>query len=291
MLFRSYDAYGLVRRYGYVDHALSESYGVQIRNVGTMVSPSMDVGEVVEVLETPVSAFWVDKSGTKTVYFGHYLFEDRLFENNKTAELVLRLNEGQIQTQVGYYLAESPDDPLRVDELPVATKHQYSSLVQYGTDRAAYRRVYLLPGKTKAQTDILLGMAGEVVRQELEDGTVQYIYLCGKDGDGYRYSYTVTMDEENIVVAASMRNHHLAVAKDTLREPESYFILRGSTLFEVSEEMQILPTFAGITAEGDIFLGYGLESPASEEAELPYEYPLVVHLDAGGKVSQVNTNS
>jgi hypothetical protein len=62
-------------------------------------------------------------------------------------------------------------------------------------------------------------------------------------------------------------------------------------LFEVSEELQVLPTFAGITAEGDILLGYGLESPASEEAELPYEYPLVVHLDAGGRVSQVNTNS
>lgn len=286
-----YDAYGLVRRYGYVDHALSESYGVQIRNIGTMVSPSMDVGEVVEVLETPVSAFWVDKSGTKTIYFGHYLFENRLFENNKTAELVLRLNESQIQTQVGYYLAESPDDPLRVEELPAATKHQYSSLVQYGTDRAAYRRVYLLPGKTKEQTDILLGMAGDVVRQEMEDGTVQYTYLCGKDDSGYRYSYTVTLNEENVTVAASMRNHHLAVAKDTLREPESYFILTGSTLFEVSEVLQVLPTYAGITGEGEIVLGYGLESSASEETELPFNYPLEVHFGANGRVSHVNTNS
>ncbi len=101
----------------------------------------------------------------------------------------------------------------------------------------------------------------------------------------------MTLNEENVAVAASMRNHHLAVAKDTLREPESYFILTGSTLFEVSEELQVLPTYAGITADGEIVLGYGLESPASEETELPYDYPLVVCLGANGRVSHVNTNS
>ena len=288
-----YDAYGLVRRFGYIDHSVAEGYGVKIRNVGMLISPSMDVGEAAEELGAPVSAFWVDKSGTKYLYYGHYLFENNLFESNKTAELVVRLNEEAIQTQVGYYLAESPEDPLRMRELQPATKHQYSSLVQYDTDRAVYRRVYLLPGKTKHQVDILLGMADEVAETELENGNKQYTYLCGKGSDGYRYSYTVEFSGKN-AVSASMRNHHLGVVKDTLKDLNSYFLPKANTLYEVSEELLILPTYAGITGEGEIILGYGLESPATPDAdpELPYDYPLIIILGTDHRVSQVirNTN-
>ena len=43
---------------------------------------------------------------------------------------------------------------------------------------------------------------------------------------------------------------------------------------------------SGYTGEGEIVLGYGLESSASEETELPFNYPLEVHFGANGRVSQ-----
>jgi len=281
-----YDAYGRVRRYGYVDHTLADSYGVPIINAGSLVSPSMDIREAADSLGLEPSAFWVDKSGTKYLYFGHYLFEGDLFESNKTSELVLRLNEEQIKTQVGYYLAESPDDPLRVKELPAATKHQYASVVQYDTDRAVYRRVYLLQGRTKGETDILLGMAEDVIELQFPDGLKQYTYLCGKSEEGYRYSYTVTV-EDGIVTTASMRNHHLGIVRDTLLDPDSYSVEKGMTLFEISSELQILPTCASVLESGEIVLGYGLEGTSDGSSVLPYRYPLTIYLDTDHKVIDV----
>ena len=273
-----YDAYGLVRRYGFVDHTRSESYGVTIKNVKNYVSPSMEIPEAYESLEMEPSAFWVDKSGTKYLYFGHYLFEDDLFNVNKTAELVLRLREGQLQTQAGYYLAESPEDPLRVKELPAATKHQYASIVQYDTDRAVYRRVYLLPGKTKEEVDILLAMAEDVIELQLMDSDTQYTYLCGKSEEGYRYSYSVVM-RDGVVVSASIRNHHLGKVRETLDDLDHYQLRWGISLFDISKELQILPTFAAIRESGEVALGYGLESAAESGAEFPYSYPLMIYLD------------
>ena len=285
-----YDAYGRVRRYGFIDHTKAGSYGVPIQNFRSLVSPSMSVDEVKEELDSEPSAFWVDKSGTKYIYFGHYLFENDVFDANKTAELVLRLNEEQIQTQVGYYFAESPDDPLRVKELPPATKHQYSNIVQYDTDRAAYRRVYLLPGKTKEETDILLGMAEDVIELQLEDSEKQYTYLCGKTQEGYRYSYSVVF-REGVVVSAFMRNHHLGQVRDTLASDIGmYSLSKGNTLFNVSSELQILPTSAMITEDGSVILGYGLESVADTDSDLPYRYPLIVYFDSNHRVTDITIN-
>ena len=285
-----YDAYGRVRRYGFIDHTKAGSYGVPIQNFRSLVSPSMSVDEVKEELDLEPSAFWVDKSGTKYIYFGHYLFENDVFDANKTAELVLRLNEEQIQTQVGYYFAESPDDPLRVKELPPATKHQYSNIVQYDTDRAAYRRVYLLPGKTKEETDILLGMAEDVIELQLEDSEKQYTYLCGKTQEGYRYSYSVVF-REGVVVSAFMRNHHLGQVRDTLASDIGmYSLSKGNTLFNVSSELQILPTSAMITEDGSVILGYGLESVADTDSDLPYRYPLIVYFDSNHRVTDITIN-
>ena len=282
-----YDAYGRVRRYGFIDHSKASSYGVPIRNFRTLVSPSMTVAEVREELDLEPSAFWIDKSGTKYIYFGHYLFENDIFDTNKTAELVMRLNEEQIQTQVGYYLAESPDDPLRVNELLPATKHQYSNIVQYDTDRAVYRRVYLLPEKTKEEADIILGMAEDVIELQLQDEDKQYTYLVGKSQEGYRYSYTVVV-RDGVVVSASMRNHHLGQVKDTLlSDTRKYFINGGNTMFNVSSELKILPTYAHIFEDGSVALGYGLESIANEGSDLPYKYPMVVYFDAKHRVTNV----
>ena len=286
-----YDAYGRVRRYGYIDHSKADSYGVPIRNFRTLVSPSMSVTEIKEELELEPSAFWIDKSGTKYIYFGHYLFENKIFDVNKTAELVLRLNEEQIQTQVGYYLAESSDDPLRVSELPPATKHQYSNIVQYDTDRAAYRRVYLLPGKTKEEADIVLGMAEEVIELHLVEDETQYTYLCSKSDEGYRYSYSIVI-RDDVVVSASMRNLHLVQVKDTLAaNKDSYSIRGGNTLFNVSKELQIIPTYAGIFEDESLILGYGLESAADQDSNIPYEYPLIIYFDSNHRVTDVILNS
>ena len=286
-----YDAYGRVRRYGFVDHSRADAYGVPIRNIKSLISPSMGVNEIKDVLELDPSAFWIDKSGTKYIYFGHYLFEDNVFETNKTAELVLRLNEGQIQSQVGYYLAESPDDPLRVTELPPATKRQYSNIVQYDTDRAVYRRVYLLPGKTKEEADILLGMAEDVIELQLENGDAQYTYLCGKSEEGYRYSYTVVV-RDGTVVSAYMRNRHLAQVKDTLNaDPAEYRIRGGDTLYDISAELKILPTFAGIFEDGSVALGYGLESAAADDdPDIPFRYPLIIYLDSSHRITDKKIN-
>lgn len=285
-----YDAYGRVRRYGFVDHSKAGSYGVPIQNFRSLVSPSMSVEEVKEELGIEPSAFWVDKSGTKYIYFGHYLFENNVFSVNKTAELVLRLIEGQIQTQVGYYLAESPDDPLRVDELPPATKHQYSNIVQYDTDRAVYRRLYLLPGKTKEEADIILGMAEDIIELQLQNEDKQYTYLCNKSQEGYRYSYSVIV-RDGVVVSAFMRNHHLGQMKDTLAaDVETYSLSKGNTLFNVSAELQILPTFAMIAEDDSVVLGYGLESAGDSDSDLPYRYPLIVYFDSNHRVTDITIN-
>ena len=285
-----YDAYGRVRRYGFIDHSQSDKYGVPIRNIRSLISPSMNVQEVSDALEEDPSAFWIDKSGTKYIYFGHYLFEEDIFESNKTAELVLRLNEEQIQTQVGYYLAENPNDPLRVDELPPATKRQYANIVQYDTDRAAYRRVYILQGKTKEEADILLGMAEDIAEIQLNEEETQYTYFCNRGNEGYRYSYT-TVVRDGIVISVYMRNHHLGVVKDTLiADPEEYSIKSGDSLFGLSAKVQILPTYAGISENGSVTLGYGLESAAADTSELPYKYPLVVHLNSKHQVTETIIN-
>ena len=177
-----------------------------------------------------------------------------------------------------------------MDELPPATKRQYSNIVQYDTDRAAYRRVYILQGKTKEEADILLGMAEDIAEIQLNEEETQYTYFCNRGNEGYRYSYT-TVVRDGIVISVYMRNHHLGVVKDTLiADPEEYSIKSGDSLFGLSAKVQILPTYAGISENGSVTLGYGLESAAADTSELPYKSPLVVHLNSKHQVTETIIN-
>jgi len=93
--------------------------------------------------------------------------------------------------------------------------------------------------------------------------------------------------EDGVVVTATMRNHHLGIVRDTLLDPGSYSVEEGMTLFEISSELQILPTCASVLESGEIVLGYGLEGTSDGSSVLPYRYPLTIYLDTDHKVIDV----
>ena len=285
-----YDAYGKVRRYGYVDHLQSDRFGVPVLNVAASISPSMTLPEIQDALSFPVSAFWEDKSGTKTVYFGHYLMEDNLFDANRTSELVLRMSESARKAQVGYYLAEDVANPLRFDVLGAKTKRQYSSLSEYNRDRAMFGRVFLLPGHTRTEVNHLLGGAEEIREELMDDEQVKVTYCFSRTENPYRYEYEVLF-RENVAVEVSMVNLHLSQKRDMLLAPEEYGSQVGDNLYNVYADMQILPSRVTILEDGQMFLCYGMYSPPDYYETIANSYPMVYQFSPFRLVTEIFMNN
>ncbi|MBQ9960033.1 MAG: SRPBCC domain-containing protein [Oscillospiraceae bacterium] len=274
-----YDAYGEVRRYGYVDNALCTQSGVPLRSIAALLSSSMTAQEAAESLGIAPGAYWVDKSGKSYLYFGRYVMGRTLFDPNKTAELVVSLDSTAMVTRFGYYLAEDTENPLHIAELGRLAKRQYSSLSQYRNDLAFYQRLFLLQGRSREEVEAVLGMTELLDETTNRDGSCKVSYVSGQTGENsWRYRFSVTYSADGIMTAASLENTHLAAKQDALAE--TYALEKGITLYDAYAQLQILPSYAELEADGTLRLAYGARLRSS--GTFARSWQLALWLDANG---------
>ncbi|MCL1830517.1 MAG: hypothetical protein FWG21_03710, partial [Oscillospiraceae bacterium] len=172
-----YDAYGRVRRYAYINVVQSVTklyrepsngklredmnyYELNDKNI--LLSPSMHLYEVEEIIGVPVSAYTVDKNGDSfitTYYFGEFYAPD-IFNCNYKSQIMVTLNDVTGVTTVSYYTPVTEDNALPLDELSRTLRRQYAGLADYLTDRFAYERIFLLQDSFEEQVSLILDSKG-----------------------------------------------------------------------------------------------------------------------------------
>ncbi len=277
----TYDAYGNVRRFGYIDHVHSgEPLPIPIADYTATLNTDMTPQQAGETLGAPVSAFWHDKSGETTVFFGILDTARSLYDGTLTSELVVQLDANDADPVRNlYYYPYNPRNTLPFDNLDKQFRRQYSNVTNYRADRAAYERIFLLVGLERRQVDAILGTDDVEYAPAVAAGTLCFYQTRNlfTDDEAARYRYTVTYGFEDIAQEVAMQNGYLEARENTLLDYDSYAIYEGSTLFELYSTMGLLPTYVvydGVT----LLLCYGQR--AEGRAKIPYLYDLTVELDA-----------
>ena len=283
VIYVTYDAYGNVRRFAFVDRALSRRpLEIKITDVGLLLDARMTVAETERFVGAPVSAFTVDKSGMTTVFFGILDTGRDLFDSALTSELMLKIDRAGNNVQSLYYAAYDPENPMPYDELDREYRRQYSNLTYFLADRAAYERIFLLAGKTRQQADAILGTEG-VDYVATYDLSVICSYSCRSavvDEALYRYQYNVTFNYEDVASKVTFRNGWLEAKDNMLLDYESYALQEGMSLYGLYRAMSMLPTYAEYDGVS-LILCYG--SYEDIGASTAYSYNLTVELDAASR--------
>ena len=288
-----YDAYGRVRRFAYINTIQSSLelyrepssgklregmnyYEMNDKNI--LLSSSMNLYEVEEIIGVPVSAYMVEKNGDSfitTYYFGRFFAGD-IFDCNYKSQIVVTLNEVTGVTGVSYYNPISDGNPLPLDELTRTLRRQYAGLDEYLIDRFAYERIFLLFDIHPEQAELILGVkgislnsgavktagenetSGEVPEKNTEQSggelpkpeeTVyeSYVYRTVNPVDpagSYRNFYKVDY-ADSVTTSASYRNTRLcSYTVDTLSHINKNSFTSGMTYDTVMKIIGILPSAA-----------------------------------------------
>ena len=313
-----YDAYGKARSIAYVDAAQSDrdlfrepsnfklKEGIQyyeLDDKNILLSPSMNLYEVEEIIGVDVSAYTVVRNldvTITTLYFGRFIYDD-LFTTNFKSQIVVVLNEAAGVTSVTYYNPIGHDDPLPLAELSKPLRRQYAGLEEYLFDRFAFERMFLLLDLSPTQAEILLSAKGllknaasepslteetaaeapaseeepEELEQVLPEPLVEvYRYAVRSPAEQvrsyYRYLYDIDF-EESLSRTVRFKNQKLALyTGDTLSHVNKDSFLTGMRYNDVVTLVGILPSAAECDANRFI-LHYGREEASGEEGPV---YPL-----------------
>ncbi|MGI5888772.1 MAG: hypothetical protein ACOX6J_05305 [Oscillospiraceae bacterium] len=167
VLYVSYDSYGYVRRYAYVDQEISqEDFSSGIQSLDGL-SSGMSVEEVAGLVGEEPSGYVINRSGAKTIFFG-FLSSDAgtIFSPSLHAELNVNLNSTSGYAGYQYFWKYGSDNPLT--EMPGAAKAQENSQSEYLNDRYAFEKVFILYGLDPSQCSVLLGAGAETREDEME---------------------------------------------------------------------------------------------------------------------------
>ena len=321
-----YDAYGRVRRFAYIDtlqagkelfHEPSNGklregvnyYELNDKNI--LLSPSMHLYEVEEIIGVPVSAYIVDKNGDSfitTYYFGRF-YADDIFNCNYESQIVVTLNDVTGMTSVSYYNPITESNPLPLDELTRTLRRQYADLHEYLIDRFAYEKIFLLDDTTLSQVELMLQSKGIRIHipvatsqiQEPDEDIVDFqekdindneeeppenprevfVYRTENPADSssslYRNFYRVEY-YNGIVESVSYRNTRLAnYSVDTLNHLNSYSFNVGMSYDAAIGVVGILPSAAEYDFNSlTLYFGQGMYIGNG------VEYPLKLSFTSGG---------
>lgn len=271
-----YDAYAKVRRFGYVNYVNSRSnVDCPIARYNRLLYPGMNALEVSETIGTPCSAFFVDKSGLTTVYFGTFNTEKSVFSTEQKSELVIKLNTSSKQVDAQFYYPYDSQNPLAVPELTKRLRRQYSNYSLFLADKLSFERAFLIFDKPYEEVGIVLDTANEKVG-DIEGGEMReynkYVLIDGVQND--RYRYTVNYYYDNVAEEVSFENLILQQKDDMLAEFTNYGLRVGMTQKEVLAAIGELPSAVAINYD-NITLCYGKKIAATTRLSANYELVLV----------------
>lgn len=276
-IFVVYDAYAKVRRFGYIDRAQSIlPYEGEIRALEAYLSPGMSAPEVDEAVGAPCSAFSIDKSGLCVFYYGEFNAYKSVFSGEQKSALIVRLNTSTMKTDAMYYAPYRADDPYEVEELTRALKRQYSSYSLYLADKVSYERLYLLPGLTQEQADVLLATQ-PVSTDQLLSGIIETYEksVIINDNASARYRYTAVY-RGGVCAEASFTNLFLEQKAGMLTGAADYGLQEGMSVEEVCRALGVMPSAAELTGDG-LTLCFGRR--LSEHGNIRRSFELVVTFD------------
>lgn len=278
----TYDAYGNVRRYSYLDLVQSAlTLPITVDDYTQKLDAAMTPEQAAEQLGLPVSAYWHDKSGATTIFFGRLDIERNLYDPTLTSQLVVTLSPQSTEpVKTAFFSAFDPRNTMPFSDLNKQYRRQFSSEVVFRADRAAYERLFLIVGLDRHQVDTLLGTEQVEIATTANTGL-----LCSyqtrslfADAENFRYCYNVTYDFNDTAIEVSMQNGFLETREGTLLSYDSYAIYEGATLYELYSTMGLLPTYA--VSDGEtLTLCYGRRTELRGNAPIPDLYDLTVRLD------------
>lgn len=273
-----YDAYGATRSVLFVDNEMAaRSFERPYIDPLPVVTADMTPVEVEQEVGRLLSAFWLDRSGGRTVYFGVFSAAQGNVDYNTRAQFVVRSDAAQQMVDYAYYMEPDPENPLAVDVLTQRLKRQYTNTDIYMNDSAAFERIFLLQGGSRYDADIVLGR-GNVEYTPLEKGQVLCTYRgrnAAAGDEGTRYLYNVTVNHEEWITEIVYINRYLETREDML-SADGYALETGMSLYEVYDELGILPSCARLRY-GELTLCYG--NRINEREDITEAYALVVVLE------------
>jgi len=306
-----YDAYGKARKFAYIDLIQSGKalYRVppnrklredlqyyDLYNANILLSPSMNLYEVEEIIGVPVSAYIVDKNGDSiitTLFFGKFKTDD-IFKTNYKSQIVVVLNEVTGTTSVSYYNPIDEYDSLPTDEMTRMLRRQYAGLEEFLFDRYVYEKAFLLHDISKEQVELILETKGfllspgltpadktsdpELETQSVEQNDPKQVETPEDEQSGpviERYIYTISNPADprgamprNVfwveytdgsITSVLYKNLRLSgYAVNTTGHLNSDSFSRGMTLTVATRIAGILPSFA-ILDKDTTTLYYGQE--------------------------------
>ncbi len=250
-IFVRYDAYGRVRGVVYLDlAACNRSLDLIFWDIGQSLNADMSNAAVENTVERRLSAFRLERSGRRTIFFGKLRADDDLFSDTANSELVVSIDPESRAADVGFYLAYDRRSALPESETDLLTR-QYRSFSRYLEDRDAFERVELLFGRSRYEFDVVLG-GGDYA----DEGGATVGRYGATASDGSVCSYEVAFDGDGRAERIVWLNGYLGQLSGTLRPSESYELYRGMSLADVYRTMQVLPA-AAVRTKDELRLFFG----------------------------------
>ncbi len=285
-----YDAYARVRRFGYVNYLYSkQNVDCEIARYNRLLYPGMNALEVQETIGEPCSAFFVDKSGLTTVYFGAFNTSKSVFSTEQKSELVIKLNTSSKQVDAQFYYPYDSGNPLAVSELTKRLRRQYSNYSLFLADKLSFERTFLVFDKTYEEVGIVLDTKDEeTVSSDKGEMHIynKYVLIDGVQND--RYRYTINYFYDNVAEEVCFENLILQQKEDMLAMFTDYGLRVGMTQREVLAAIGELPSAVAVNYD-NITLCYGKK--IASLTRLTSNYELVLVFDAKtDSLSDINVN-
>lgn len=244
-IYIRYDAYGRVRGVAYLDiTACGRTLDLIFWDIEQYLNADMSNATVENLVERSLSAFRLERSGKRTIFFGRLKEDSDLFSDTLRSELVISLDPESRAARAGFYLAFDRLSALPESETELLTR-QYRSFSRYLEDRDSFERVDLLFGRSRFELDVVLG-GGDYETDE--DGVLRGSYRVPLS-DGSVCRYEAVFNGDGRAESITYVNGYLEQLSGTLVASESYDIYRGMSLADVYRALQVIPVSAHRTAD------------------------------------------
>ena len=279
ILYVTYDAYDVVRRYAYVDTIRSrQGLSTGIRSLDGL-SGRMTVSDVTSYMTEAPSGYVVNRSGAKTVFYGILNANDHsVFSSSLHAELNIKLNSSSGTKSYAYYWRNGSDNPLY--DMPRTARGQETTASEYLNDRYAYENVFLLIDKKPVECTILLGSGISTA----EDERIYRVRNPQGTEDYYRYEYNIYFSQGRASTVVFTNIKLASNTHDVLNEVALDHLYDAKDLKDVESILGILPSRVACDLDRCI-LFYGTVQDDGR-------YPLEIEISRSFlKVSSITINS
>ena len=243
----SYNAYGEAAEYTYINNALIlEPLAMEYWDIKHELNSDMSFAAVEQIVERGLTAFNINRNGSKTLYFGSMDLYDGFSSKELRSELVIRLDPLDRNVEVNYYPPYEDRTGLP-DSIEDNLVYQYRRDDVYIKDRDAFERIYTLLGRKRHEVDVVLG-AGDYYT----DGSGSWGTYCSVADSEHSCDYTIYFDADGAAEKIIYRNNYLPELQGTVKDPEGFMIQRGMTSREMFETVKMIPVYSELSKDRQI---------------------------------------